>query len=96
MESGELGVNTREEAVGSVSREWSLSLERKESRGFRSKKRSAWISSHLEERAGKESRQKEEGMLTCLLLVFVQLFEKESTSGTVQVLRVVGSVSRYQ
>ena len=48
------------------------------------------------ERVKAEGGSDKEGTLTCLLLVFVQLFEKEPTSGTIQVLRVEGSVSRYQ
>ena len=36
----------------------SVEVESLEVSGARTKKRSAWVSSHLEERAGKESRQK--------------------------------------
>ena len=36
------------------------SFESLEASGARTKRRGAWVSSHLEERAGKESRQKEE------------------------------------
>ena len=101
MEPGELGVNTREEAVGSVSRmEPVLGTERVSRFQERGPRREVPGSLHIWRRepgrsqaAGFVSRRKE---LTCLLLVFVQLFEKESTSGMVQVLRVVGSVSRYQ
>ena len=42
------------------------------------------ISSHLEERAGKEPRREEE------------MTKKESTSGTIQVLKVDSSVPRNQ
>ena len=48
------------------------------------------------ERVKAEEESVKDGMLACLFLVFVQLFEKETTFGTVQVLRVEGSVSRYQ
>ena len=52
--------------------------------GAGTKKKGAQVSSHLKERAGKESRLEEE------------LTKKESTSGTVQVLSVESSVLRCQ
>ena len=38
------------------------------------------------ERVKAEEESVKDGMLACLFLVFVQLFEKETTFGTVQVL----------
>ena len=73
----------------------------RELRGFRSEDQEERCPGLFTSEGESQDRVKEEGgsdkerILTCLLLVFVQLFEKESTSGMVQVLRVESSVPRY-